>query len=83
MLLTGAVRAQRRVATFGMDAEVRFASAADRTAFAEELAHAVAALVGRYHDEFAPEGRGHRVIVGLHQIPAAEPATEAEAGQES
>ena len=55
---------------------MRFASAADRTAFAEELAQAVAALVGRYHDEFAPEGRSHRVVVGLHQIPAAAPETE-------
>ncbi|MFJ3582060.1 ArsR/SmtB family transcription factor [Streptomyces sp. NPDC090127] len=70
-LLTGASRAGQRIATFGIDAEVRFASAADRTAFADELAHAVSALVGRYHDEFAPGGRTHRVVAGLHQIPAA------------
>ncbi|WP_079008947.1 helix-turn-helix domain-containing protein [Streptomyces sp. XY431] len=70
-LLTGAARAQRRVASFGIDAEVRFASAADRTAFADELAEAVATLVARYHDESAPGGRSHRVVVGLHQIPAA------------
>lgn len=73
-LLTGAARAGRRVASFGIDAEVRFASAGDRAAFAEELAQTVAALVGRYHDETAPGGRSHRVIVGLHQMPAtAEP----------
>ncbi|MGY0460376.1 ArsR/SmtB family transcription factor [Kitasatospora sp. cg17-2] len=70
-LLTGAARAQRRVASFGIDAEVRFASAADRTAFADGLAEAVATLVARYHDESAPGGRSHRVVVGLHQIPAA------------
>ncbi|MEV7238593.1 helix-turn-helix domain-containing protein [Streptomyces sp. NPDC051020] len=70
-LLTGASRARRRLATFAIDAEVRFASAADRTAFADELAQAVTALVSRYHDESAPGGRSHRVIVGLHQIPAA------------
>lgn len=69
-LLTGAARAKRRVASFGIDAEVRFASAADRMAFADELAQVVGALVGRYHDEFAQGGRSHRVIVGLHQIPA-------------
>ena len=62
--------------------EVRFASAAERAAFAEELAQAVAALVGRYHDESAPEGRSHRLVVGLHQIPAAQ-QTESEAGQEN
>ena len=77
-LLTGAARAGRRVATFGIDAEVRFATAADRTAFADALAQAVATLVGRYHDEAAPGGRSHRVVVGLHQIPAAP-----DAGQEN
>ncbi|GAA1369846.1 helix-turn-helix domain-containing protein [Streptomyces beijiangensis] len=80
-LLTGAARVRRRVATFGIDAEVRFASAADRMAFAEELAQAVAVLVGRYHDEAAPGGRSHRVIVGLHQAPAPQP--EPEAGQDN
>ncbi|MFE3077021.1 ArsR/SmtB family transcription factor [Nocardia tengchongensis] len=70
-LLGGAARAQRRVATFGIDAQVRFASAADRAAFAEELASAVTTLVGRYHDESATAGRNHRVVVGMHQIPDA------------
>ncbi|WP_078988917.1 helix-turn-helix domain-containing protein [Streptomyces sp. WM6372] len=74
-LVTGASRAGRRVATFAVDAEVRFASAADRMAFADELTQTVAALVSRYHDESSPQGRGHRVIVGLHQIPAAPPTT--------
>ncbi|MFF1797942.1 ArsR family transcriptional regulator, partial [Kitasatospora sp. NPDC058263] len=73
------------------DAEVRFASAADRAAFAEELSRTVAALVGRYHDESAPGGRTHRVVVGLHQIPdpagppgatGAPPATNSEAAEE-
>ncbi|MFF1909326.1 ArsR/SmtB family transcription factor [Kitasatospora sp. NPDC058218] len=72
-LLGGAARARQRVATFGIDAEVRFASAADRAAFADELAQAVAALVGRYHDESAPGGRRSRLVVGLHQIPASTP----------
>ncbi|WP_405692420.1 ArsR/SmtB family transcription factor [Streptomyces sp. NBC_00057] len=75
-LLTGASRARKHLATFGIDAEVRFATAADRTAFADELARAVAALVSRYHDEAAPGGRKHRVIVALHQIPAPPPGPE-------
>ncbi|QKW18147.1 helix-turn-helix transcriptional regulator [Kitasatospora sp. NA04385] len=73
-LLTGAARARQRVASFGIDARVRFASAADRAAFAEELSQAVAALVSRYHDESAPQGRDHRLVVGLHQIPATPPS---------
>jgi DNA-binding transcriptional ArsR family regulator len=72
-LLGGASRAQRRVATFAVDAQVRFASAAERAAFAEELTRAVADLVGRYHDEDAAGGRTHRLVVGLHQIPDAQP----------
>jgi DNA-binding transcriptional ArsR family regulator len=71
-LLTGSARAGRKVATFGLDAEVRFASAADRADFAEELTQAVAALVGRYHDEAAAGGRRYRLIVAVHQIPAAQ-----------
>src|SRR5215203_85528 len=56
-LITGAGRARQKVATFAIDGEVRFASAADRAAFAEELTVAVTALVSRYHDEDSPGGR--------------------------
>src|SRR3954465_5946360 len=72
-LITGATAARKRVATFALDGEVRFASAADRAAFAEELAGAVAALVSRYHDETAEGGREHRVIVAVH--PSVKPGT--------
>lgn len=65
-LLTGATKARKRVATFAMEGEVRFASAADRAAFAEELANAVVALVAKYHDETAERGRDHRLIVAVH-----------------
>ncbi|MGE3285907.1 MAG: ArsR/SmtB family transcription factor [Pseudonocardia sp.] len=68
-LLAGARAAGRRVATFSADAEIRFATAADRAAFAEELAAAVTALVARYHDDTAPDGRPHRVTVLVHPYP--------------
>jgi DNA-binding transcriptional ArsR family regulator len=73
-LITGAAKARKRLATFALDGEVRFATAADRAAFAEELASAVTALVSRYHDETAPGGRRHRVVVAVH------PSVEARAG---
>ena len=66
VLLVGASKAGKRVATFALDAKIRFASAADRAAFAEELTNAVAALVAKYHDEAAEGGREHRVIVAVH-----------------
>jgi len=65
-LITGAAKANRRVATFAIDGRVRFATAADRAAFGEELNAAVTALVARYHDEQAPGGRQHRLVVALH-----------------
>lgn len=72
VLITGATQARKRVATFALDGEVRFASAADRAAFAEELARAVAALVSKYHDRTAERGRDHRVIVAVHPTVHAE-----------
>ena len=73
-LITGATRARQRVATFAIDGEIRFATAADRAAFAEELTVAVTRLVGRYHDESAPGGRKHRIVVAVH------PAVDAQEG---
>ncbi|WP_198942821.1 ArsR/SmtB family transcription factor [Actinophytocola xanthii] len=65
-LITGAAKAQKRVATFAIDGEIRFASAADRSAFAEELTQTVTALVAKYHDENAEGGRDHRLLVAIH-----------------
>ena len=65
-LISGGVRARQRVATFAMDSEIRFATAADRAAFADELAHSVTALVARYHDQTAAHGRDHRLVVAIH-----------------
>ena len=73
-LLAGATKAGKPLATFAMDGEVRFASAADRATFAEELARAVTRLIGKYHDEHAPGGREHRVLVAVHPILKPEPS---------
>jgi DNA-binding transcriptional ArsR family regulator len=70
-LITGATRAKKRLATFALDGEIRFATAADRAAFAEELATCVTQLVAKYHDEQAEGGRPHRVVVALHPSVAA------------
>lgn len=74
-LLTGAQRARRPLATFAMDGEIRFESAADRTAFAEELSSAVTELVGKYHVERQPGSAAHgklnRLVIALHPaVPA-------------
>lgn len=72
VLVRRAERTGRRVATLSIDTEIRFRSAAERAAFADELASAVTALVARYHDGSAPEGRRHRLVVAAHPIPEPE-----------
>ncbi len=65
-LIVGAGAADKPLATFGIDSEVRFATAKDRAAFAVELVDAVNGLVAKYHDEAAAGGRSHRFLVALH-----------------
>lgn len=49
-LIAGAAAARQKLATFAIDGEITFRSAADRAAFAEELGVAVTRLVDKYHD---------------------------------
>ncbi|MGC5627053.1 ArsR/SmtB family transcription factor [Georgenia sp. Z1344] len=65
-LVTGARRTGTQVATWAVDGEVRFASAADRAAFARELEGAVTDLVRRYHSPDADGARTHRLVVAVH-----------------
>jgi DNA-binding transcriptional ArsR family regulator len=66
-----AAREDKRLPVLGLDSAVRFASPADRAAFAQELAGAVTALAAKYHDETAPDGRWHRLTASVHPVPAA------------
>jgi DNA-binding transcriptional ArsR family regulator len=68
-LETAARSAKKRIATLTIDAEIRFATAERRAAFAEELSAIVAQLVARYHDDAAQTGRRFRLIALAH--PAA------------
>lgn len=59
--------AGKRLPTMVVDSEIRFRSAADRAAFADDLTAAVLDLVARYHHD---GGRPHRLIVAAHPLPA-------------
>ncbi|MEM7338424.1 MAG: helix-turn-helix domain-containing protein [Actinomycetota bacterium] len=63
-------RADKSLATLTIAADIRFASAADRAAFTDELSGAVTDLVARYHTEHSPNGRWHRLVVAAHPAPA-------------
>ena len=65
----------KRLPTLSLDSEIRFRSAAERAAFSRELTHAVTTLAARYHDEAAPRGRTHRLVVGAYPLPQ-EPSEE-------
>lgn len=68
-LMRQAGRARQTLATLTIDTKIRFASAADRSAFTEELAAAVASLAARYHRHESPDGRWHRLVVAAHPHP--------------
>lgn len=59
----------KRLATLAVDTEVRFRSAEDRAAFSNELTAAITKLIAKYHDESAPGGRAHRLVVVAHPSP--------------
>jgi hypothetical protein len=68
-LLRLAKRAGKPLATLSIDTEIRFRSAADRAAFSNELIQSVMSLAARYHDEAAPGGRAHRLVIVAHPLP--------------
>jgi DNA-binding transcriptional ArsR family regulator len=66
-LQRGAERAGKRLASLTLETELRFASAADRAAFATELGAALAALVAKYHDD-SPGARAFRFVLAGHPV---------------
>jgi DNA-binding transcriptional ArsR family regulator len=68
-LWAGARKADKRLATLSIDTIIRFKSPAERAAFTAELTSAVTSLAARYHDEKAPQGRAHRLVVAAYPAP--------------
>jgi DNA-binding transcriptional ArsR family regulator len=65
-LSRGAQAAGKRLPTFSIDTVIRFRSAEDRAAFADDLTAAVLDLAARYHHD---DGRPHRLVVAAHPTP--------------
>lgn len=81
--LVGAARdTGKRLPTLSLDTEIRFRSATDRAAFSKELVSAVATLAAKYHDETAPGGRPHRLLVLAHPLPHENPEEARDVHQE-
>lgn len=62
--------AGKRLPTMTIDTEIRFRSAEDRAAFADDLTAAVVDLAARYHHD---DGRPHRLVVAAHPKPQETP----------
>lgn len=60
---------RRRLPTFSVDTKIRFRSAEDRAAFADDLTAAVLELAARYHHD---GGRPYRLVIASHPAPADE-----------
>jgi DNA-binding transcriptional ArsR family regulator len=58
--------AKKPLASFGIDAEIAFASARDRAEFVAELSEHVERLIAAHHSGGTPGARRHRLIVALH-----------------
>jgi DNA-binding transcriptional ArsR family regulator len=69
-LAVAAGAASKRLPTMAIDTEIRFRSAAERAAFADELTEAVLDLASRYHHD---DGRPHRLVVAAHPTPQEKP----------
>ncbi|MDX1661433.1 MAG: helix-turn-helix domain-containing protein [Gemmatimonadota bacterium] len=68
-------RRGKRLATAGIESEVRLGEPSDFDAFARDLTEAIAAVVARHHDESTSDGRTFRVIAGVHpETPTDEEA---------
>jgi DNA-binding transcriptional ArsR family regulator len=81
--LVGAARdTGKRLPTLSLDTEIRFRTATDRAAFSKELVSAVATLAAKYHDETAPGGRPHRLLVLAHPLPHENPEEARDVHQE-
>jgi DNA-binding transcriptional ArsR family regulator len=78
--------AGKRVASFTLETEARFASPVDANAFMEDLSNCMATLVAKYHDEHAPAGRTFRFNVMAYpggSGTAPHPEGRETAGEES
>jgi DNA-binding transcriptional ArsR family regulator len=62
--------AGKRLPTMAIDTEIRFRSAEDRAAFADDLTAAVLGLASRYHHD---DGRPYRLVVAAHPKPEETP----------
>ncbi len=78
-LIRRAHTAGKHLATLSVDTVIRFRSPEDRASFSRELTDAINELVAKYHDESAPGGRPHRLVLLAHPLPKPAESKEGDA----
>ena len=75
---SGATQTRKRLATAGIDTEIRVSSPAAWAEFVRDLTESIAGAVARHHDERSPQGRRLRVTAASYPVPksAADPSKE-------
>lgn len=68
-LVRRAEEARKHLAALSLDTVIRFRSARERAEFTRELTAAINSLVAKYHDDTAPGGRPHRLVLMAHPLP--------------
>ena len=66
VLRTRAEKANKKLATFTLETNIKLDSAADLHDFAEDLTNMVTKLVGKYHNERAGRGRSFKFIISSY-----------------
>lgn len=65
----------KKIATVTLETEIRFSGPGAQAAFAQELAGALAGLVGKYHDDESTGGRRFRFTIGGYPVQTEENET--------
>jgi len=65
-LKTKAEKANKKLATFTLQSEIRLASPKSLNSFTEELSQFTAKLITKYHDEQTPKGRKYKFNICAH-----------------
>lgn len=82
-LVRRADEAGKRLATLSVDTVIRFRSPQERAAFSSELTAAINSLVAKYHDDSAPGGRPHRLVLLAHPLPHPSSEDKGETGADT
>lgn len=73
-----AKEADKTLPTLTMETEIRFRSAAERSAFVRELTAGITSLISKYHASTEPQGRSFRLLIASYPARGRKEKTHGE-----